>query len=273
MIKIKKITLRRRFILSLFFLVLAAFSFTSCDDNFSEVMKTENNETESISSVPVPGSGGVVTISDITESGVSLAWTKALDDVSLDEDLLYKVYGSVSYTLNSADEAELYGFALVNWTANINSTVITGLDAETIYYLKVVVKDEEGYTGAYDTVSLKTSGSSTDTTDPVPGNSGTISAVAASATSVDLTWTQAEDAVTPYTALEYRVYWSEHSNVNTCSSMENVGTLALDWSSDVTSHTVTGLTTGETYYFNVCVRDEAENSDNYDKTSAYVGTY
>ncbi|MCP4132323.1 MAG: fibronectin type III domain-containing protein [bacterium] len=265
MIYIRKILSYLRLLPGILFLVFIAFGFTACDDNFNEVMKAENGgETDpELTSSPVPGSGGVVTIFNITDDGVTLIWTKADDDVSLHGDLLYKVYGSASYTLNSAEDAELYGFSLVDWSTNITTAEITGLDPGTVYYLKVIVKDEDGYTGAYNTVSMATTGSSTDTTDPVPGNSGTIAAAAASSTSVDLTWTQAEDNTSLYSALEYRVFWSEQANVNTCSSMENVGEMDLDWTTDVTSHTVTELTPGTTYYFNVCVRDEAENSAAY----------
>lgn len=118
---------------------------------------------------------------------------------------------------------------------------------------KVLSTDGAGNT------SWISAGGGSDSTPPVPGNSGTITATN-SGTDIVLSWTAATDTATPQANLEYTIFYSTSNNINTVTNAEANGTvLGLPWSSNKTAKTVTGLTVGTTYYFNVAVKDAGLN--------------
>lgn len=117
------------------------------------------------------------------------------------------------------------------------------------------------------TVSWISAGGGADATLPVPGNSGTLTATN-SGLDIVLTWTAATDNVTPQANLEYTVFYSTTNNINTVANAEANGTvIGMSWSSNITSKTVTGLTIGTTYYFNVAVKDAGLNKAVYTTVS------
>ncbi|TAN41309.1 MAG: collagen-like protein [Nitrospirae bacterium] len=119
-----------------------------------------------------------------------------------------------------------------------------------------------GATGPIGPVGPAGPAGSADTIAPVPGNSGTINA--APGVDIALSWTAATDAVTPQATLEYTVFYSASNNISTVATAEANGTVVgLPWSTNITSKTVTGLTVGTTYYFNVVVKDAGLNKAAY----------
>lgn len=113
-----------------------------------------------------------------------------------------------------------------------------------------------------------------DTTAPTPGSKGTILLEDVSGT-LKLTWAQASDDTTTSEKLQYKVVYSTSNNLETVDDAEANGTTAQDWTSDwtweaykstslqVTTFTPTDLSSGTQYYFNILVRDEAENKAVY----------
>lgn len=108
------------------------------------------------------------------------------------------------------------------------------------------------------------SGGSGDTVPPVPGPGGIV--LAPTASSVYVEWDSASDNVTLQP--EYQLVYSESANIGTVSDAQANGTLALDWATDTSFHTVPGLSAGTQYYFNVLVRDEAGNIAAYNQETA-----
>jgi hypothetical protein len=103
-----------------------------------------------------------------------------------------------------------------------------------------------------------------DSTPPVPG---TLTATN-SGTDIVLTWTAATDNVTPQANLEYTIFYSASNNLSTVANAEANGTVVgLPWSSNITSKTVSGLTVGIIYYFNVAVKDAGLNKAVYTTAS------
>ena len=126
---------------------------------------------------------------------------------------------------------------------------------------KVLATDGAG------TISWITAGGGADTTPPVPGSSGTITATN-SGTDIALSWTVATDTTTPQGNLEYTVFYSVANNISTVANAEANGTVVgLPWSSSITARTITGLTVGTTYYFNVAVKDAGLNKVMYTTVS------
>ncbi|MCB9657694.1 MAG: fibronectin type III domain-containing protein [Sandaracinaceae bacterium] len=99
----------------------------------------------------------------------------------------------------------------------------------------------------------------TDGTPPEPGATGALTADNPTSSTVDLSWTAATDDTTAATSLQYRVYFAEDGALDTVANVLANGVAANDWTDDLGSLTVTGLTLGTDYGFNVVVRDAAGN--------------
>ncbi|MCP4131713.1 MAG: hypothetical protein GY754_12105 [bacterium] len=90
---------------------------------------------------------------------------------------------------------------------------------------------------------------------------GTVTATNVTTTSMTLNWTKASDTATADGLLEYKVVYSTSDNISTAADAETTGggrTVLQDWTTDINTIPVTGLTSATVYYFAVLVRDEAE---------------
>jgi hypothetical protein len=107
-----------------------------------------------------------------------------------------------------------------------------------------------------------------DTTAPVPGNSGTLNALV-SGGDITISWTAATDNSTSQANLEYTLLYSTADNISTVADAEANGTpFALPWASNIVSRTISTLTVGTTYYFNVLVKDAGLNKSIYSAVTA-----
>jgi sugar lactone lactonase YvrE len=98
-----------------------------------------------------------------------------------------------------------------------------------------------------------------DTTLPIPGNSGTISFHDVQLFSCTVNWSAATDNNTSQKDLQYMVVRSTALNITSVSDAEVNGNVVLEWTKNVTSVTDTALTSDTVYFYNVLVKDEAEN--------------
>lgn len=103
-----------------------------------------------------------------------------------------------------------------------------------------------------------------ETDPPIPGDRGKINPDDVRAAAVTLSWEKAADEVVDQTALEYKVVYSQRNNIDTAAEAEKNGTVGIDWTADIASGDVAGLTIVTEYYFNVLVRDIAGNVAAYD---------
>jgi len=97
-----------------------------------------------------------ISSSNITQTGVTITWNKATDDVSTQSALQYLVYQSSSNNLDSVTNIETNGTAIGSYTADIATKAVTGLTAGTTYYFNVIVKDEAGNKTCYTAKSVTT---------------------------------------------------------------------------------------------------------------------
>ncbi|MFC5452338.1 S-layer homology domain-containing protein [Paenibacillus aestuarii] len=100
----------------------------------------------------------------------------------------------------------------------------------------------------------------------------TISTSGISQTGLILNWNKAIDNISPQKGLQYRVYQSSSSNLNTVEDMEAFGTAMGSYTSDIATVNVTGLTPGTSYYYNVMVKDEYGNKSAYKMTMAITSS-
>jgi len=98
--------------------------------------------------------------------------------------------------------------------------------------------------------------------DNPPSDGGGLS-VQTQAITATLTWNKADDKEVGQSALQYKAVYSQSPNIDSWQDAELNGTVALDWTTDIATAEVTGLTIDTTYYFNVVVRDVAGNKDDY----------
>ncbi len=224
------------------------------------VMDTVTKDT----TAPTAGNSGTLSTSGVGSTSATLNWTKASDTVSAEANLEYLVYYSTSNNIDTVSNMESNGTVVGSYTADINTKSITGLTEGTLYYFNVIVKDEEGYKRAY----TATSATTTDVTAPTAGNSGTLSTSGVGSTSVTLNWTKASDTVSAEANLEYLVYYSTSNNIDTVSNIESNGTVVGSYTADINTKSITGLTGGTLYYFNVIVKDEVGNKRAYTARSA-----
>ncbi|WP_082420557.1 glycosyl hydrolase family 18 protein [Paenibacillus sp. A3] len=161
-----------------------------------------------------------VSASNVTSTSVTLTWTASTDNVGVTG---YDVY---------------QGSTLVGSVATTSYTV-SGLTPSTSYTFTVKAKDAAGnVSAASNAVTVKTNGTSNDTTPPTAPTG--VSASNVTSSSVTLAWTASTDNVG---VTGYDVY----------QGGTLVGSVAT------TSYTVTGLTASTSYTFTVKAKDAAGN--------------
>jgi hypothetical protein len=100
---------------------------------------------------PIPGGSGLVAISGISQSGLTLRWTTGTDDISPKTLLQYQVVESSSKNINTVAQAETNGNVLLAYSPDINSFVVRGLSNAVQHFFTVIVKDEAGNKAVYAT--------------------------------------------------------------------------------------------------------------------------
>ena len=71
-----------------------------------------------------------------------------------------------------------------------------------------------------------------------------------------INWTAATDNATLQSNLQYKVVYSLSNNMGTVVTARGAnGTLAQDWSANITSKIISGLTMNTNYFFTVLVQD------------------
>lgn len=104
--------------------------------------------------------------------------------------------------------------------------------------------------------------------EPVPGSLGNLAVDNIGSTTLDLLWTEATSVYFAQNLLEYKVYRSLSNNITTIADMVANGTMVQDWTANISSEAVSGLTVLTTYYFNIIVRDPDGNMAAYNPVSA-----
>jgi DNA-binding beta-propeller fold protein YncE len=222
-----------------------------CSDMLTAALQNKIEHEEH--SIPVPGSGGALTIQEIRAGAVALRWQAATDADLASEKLEYRLYSSQSDNIRTPDQASANGVPAIGWTANCTNATASSLLLVTPYYFNVLVRDLAGNVAAYACASATTLN---DTLAPLPGGSGALTVSGTAQQSVTLSWLAGSDNVTPQESLQYLAYYSLANNIDTVHNTEANGVPFGGWSAGITSKQVTGLTDNTQYYFNVLIQDE-----------------
>ncbi|GGA45532.1 S-layer homology domain-containing protein [Paenibacillus physcomitrellae] len=108
-----------------------------------------------------------------------------------------------------------------------------------------------------------------DTTPPDTGG-GLPAASDLSEDAMTISWPAATDNLLNQEELQYQLYWSEWSDLDTVSLVENNGTPVGDYAENQLFRRVSGLTPGMPYYFYVIVRDGAGLKSVYNVLEASI---
>src|SRR6185503_19225287 len=224
------------------------------------VYATKNETTLADTTAPVAGNAGAITTASVATMSLTLNWTKATDDVSLQSALQYEVRRSAANNLDTVANVEANGMVVLGYTADIATANVTGLNPATGYFFNMIVKDAAGNKAVYATKNETTLA---DTTAPVAGNAGALTTANVATMSLMLNWTKATDDVSAQSALQYEVRRSAANNLDTVANAEANGTVVLGYTADIATANVTGLNAATGYYFNVIVKDAAGNKAVY----------
>ena len=91
---------------------------------------------------------------------------------------------------------------------------------------------------------------------PTPGTTPTFSHV--SGTGMTVSWGVGADDHTAVPNLSYKLVYSATDNISTLEDATANGTLAMDWTENVLTADISGLTAITTYFWNVIVKDELD---------------
>jgi hypothetical protein len=205
-----------------------------------------------------PVAKGQVSVSNISKDSIIVSWPPAIDDVTAQENLQYKLlympHDSTKMTVNPENSGTL----IMDWTANAKSKQVNGLASTNSYYFVVMVKDEAGNKTLYPSQKF----SSLDVNAPQVDSGIIVSEI--SPEGVTVSWEAASDDVTSPDKLQYKVVYSTDRNVDNVSEADSNGQVSLGWTANISTHKVSGLEPSTTYYIVTLVRDEAGNEALYE---------
>ncbi len=269
-----------------FALIICFLTFLSgCDDSIDSIITEEIHAAENGQPVPagdalppLPGNSGVITVTDIDHESVSLEWAAAADTVTPEEELAYMVYMSDFDDIDTVETVPANGVAYTSgWVLDMTSIVIRGLEPESLKYYNVLVKDAAGNTAAYTMCEARTEEEpdpGSDTEPPVLVNNGLLTIFQIQDDSVKIKWQKPTDNVTAQDDLEYRMVYSLLPNIDTESAIftalysHDAVEYTGGWTTGLNNELIDGLDSGTLYYFNVIVRDEADNRAVFSMVSA-----
>lgn len=103
---------------------------------------------------PIDTSGYDLTVEEVTSDSIEISWEVPTEDEYISSGLTYTVYYSTEKleALEDVENATKYGVGQKGNT----SEKINGLEADTTYYINVVVEDESGNKAIYQTQTVRT---------------------------------------------------------------------------------------------------------------------
>jgi hypothetical protein len=226
-----------------------------------------------------------IEIVDVGIQELELSWHGATDNGTAETALAYRLLYAESDVLDSAadiSDALFEGTAerALDWSADTQEAVVTGLKAASRYWVNVQVRDETGNVTTYRSEDVYTAPDEA----PTAGGGLTVTADSMGFDAAALSWDPAQDDVTAAEDLEYSVYQATVDEIGDYDAARDKGTQVIGWTAGKTAATRAELTgalrDGRTNYLNVVVRDEAGNTAAYETVAAtttaridlYVGT-
>lgn len=221
--------------------------------------------TMSTLDISAPSVGTVLRASAVTATSMNLSWGAATDDVTPQGGLQYKLVRAANAaaidTLEEVAQISSGSGLVQDFTAGLTTKVASGLSSSTSYAFAVVVRDQQGNQAIYAPLTQST----LDDTTPVPGSALSFQNVAT--TSLTVSWGKATDNVSSQAELQYKLVRA--TSAGSIDSLDEVDAitgapgLVMDYTADVATYNVTGLSSSTSYAFALLVRDRAGNKSLY----------
>jgi hypothetical protein len=222
-------------------------------NSFEDLSGHSNNREFSFSFVydaTPPSISGTVATSSLAAGSIDLDWDAATDASAISYEVKWaatNVFTSLDSALRSGNTYEVISSSQSN---------VSGLDANTSYWMAVIARDAAGNRAMFAPVSFTTL---VDFDAPVVTN--TTITVTPTDQSALLQWNAATDNVTR--APQYLI--CQGADVASIDTVAECGaaTVIRSWSSSGTQYTVDSLDAVTTYYFNVIAKDASDNKTIY----------
>ena len=220
---------------------------------------------------PTPTPGADVTapamvtlsLSSATPTSILVSWNAPGDDGAIGTAASYDLRYSTSAITdaNFAAATQVSGEPTPAVAGTAQTMTVTGLTANTAYFFAMKSQDEVPNVSALSNVPTLSTAVAADAT--APGAITTLALSGATSSAITLTWIATGDDGITGTAASYDVRYST-SPITTAAEFNAAAQVTGEPSPAVAgltqSMTVTGLTTGTTYYFAIEASDEASNA-------------
>ncbi len=193
----------------------------------------------------------IVWFTDLTGDSVKVNWISATDNLTIQDDLSYRVSkGKSNLTITDV---------VMDWTKMATSCVIQDLTKDEEVFIKIEVKDTSGNISVYD---LKSFIPSIDSEAPTV-NDPKLEFSLISDSSLTINWNESLDNKTDKDNIMYKVYFSLENNIDSIQDIKINGTLVAQPLIGISTINVTNLTANTTYYFNLIASDQSGNETIY----------
>lgn len=136
---------------------------TTDTSGYADIQAADVNDVEvtvndtTVDDPPVAGGGGTITVANVSTTSLTLSWAAAVDDLTPQEELKYRVVRSSTANLGTADEALAKGEAIGEpWHDNLTTLQVTNLTSNTQHHFNVIVRDAAENIAGYNAVSVTT---------------------------------------------------------------------------------------------------------------------
>jgi 6-phosphogluconolactonase (cycloisomerase 2 family) len=227
----------------------------------------------------VPSTSTLAAASTATDGEVLLTWNSAGDDgmngnVTGTYRIQYATYTPTWSTSSTPTNATTVTIATATQVpGSAQSKLITGLTGGLTYYFVLWTGDE---VPNWSTISNSTSAVAALTVDVVSPSTSTLAATSGNPEEVALTWSSAgDDGSTGNLTGNYRIQYATYSATwDTSSTPANATTVTIATTTQTPGSaqgkTITGLTSGTTYYFAIYTQDEANTWSSVSNTTSAV---
>ncbi|MFH1777560.1 MAG: CFI-box-CTERM domain-containing protein, partial [Candidatus Omnitrophota bacterium] len=213
-----------------------------------------------------PAAVGDLAASSGTNDGeIDLTWTAPGDDGTTGTATAYTIKYSTTVITNDSEfnvSSDVTGEPMPNTAGTAETMTVTGLSAGQTYYFAIKSVDEVPNTSAVSNSAFAKAQEIVLPDDLIAPAAVTDLAISSvTQDSMTLTWTAPGDDGTSGTALSYDLRYST-SNITEAdwaAAIPVTGELTPDIAGTTQTMTVTGLGTGQTYYFTIKTSDETAN--------------